>query len=320
MFKKTFVVSVFLAIVANYTVFSQAVAIDVALSNATKEISGSVPKGTKIAVLNISSDYGKLSDYIIDELIANLVNIKLFQVVPRSTIELELAKGELDFQMTGDVSDDSQKRLGQFLGAGTIISGSITRDSANSYRIVVNTIDLESFTYQSSYRTSVLNNNQMKALIAGSGGVFYEDYTMGQRLGIGTLNIFGGVGSIINGQRIGWVTTATEGLGIVCVLAGLLIWPSREDYYNTGHYSSSGLYYSGDEGGYEGNAETRKFFVTAGSVAIGIGIAVGFVVPFFHHKPNDTSVSQNNFPLNFELVSSKDQNINGFRIAYNMKF
>jgi hypothetical protein len=63
---------------------------------------------------------------------------------------LELAKGELDFQMTGYVSDESQKRLGQFLGADTIISGSVTRDSENSYRIVVSAIDLKSFTYQSS--------------------------------------------------------------------------------------------------------------------------------------------------------------------------
>jgi len=197
MFRKTFVLVTFLAMAANYTVFPQAVTIDAALSSAAKEIAESVPKGTKIAVLNMSSDYAKLSDYIIDELIVNLVNIKLFQVVPRSTVELELAKGELDFQMTGNVSDASQKRLGQFLGAGTIISGTVTRDSANSYRIVVNTIDLESFTYQSSYRISVLNDKQVKALIAGSGGVFYEDYTPGQRLGMGALNIFGGAGSIV---------------------------------------------------------------------------------------------------------------------------
>ena len=150
MFRKSFVLVVFLAMAANYTVFSQAVTIDTALANATKEIAENIPKGTKIAVLNISSDYAQLSNYIIDELIVNLVSTRSFQVVPRSTVELELAKGELDFQYTGDVSDASQKTLGQFLGAGTIISGAVTRDSANSYRLVVNAIDLESFTYQSS--------------------------------------------------------------------------------------------------------------------------------------------------------------------------
>ena len=70
MFKKI-VVFVFLVMVTNFTLFSQAVAIDTAVLNAAKEISQSVPQGTKIAVLNITSDYEKLSDYIINELIVN---------------------------------------------------------------------------------------------------------------------------------------------------------------------------------------------------------------------------------------------------------
>jgi TolB-like protein len=323
MFRKSFVLFVFLAMAANNTVFSQAVAIDTALANAAKEILESVPKGTKIAVLNISSDYAKLSDYIIDELIANLVNTRSFQVVPRSTVELELAKGELDFQYTGDVSDESQKSLGKFLGAGTIISGAVTRDAANSYRLVVNAIDLESFTYQSSYRISVMNDSQVKALIAGSGGVFYEDYTTGERLGMGGLNIFGGIGSIINGHKIGWVTTGIEVAGILTLLASLL--GNEPDPYNLIYNGLNGgvgedvnnTDYQRDKKNYE---STKNGLIITGATIIGAGVVFGFVIPFFHHKPNNTSVSQNYFPFNLELVSSNNQEIKGFRLSYNLKF
>jgi TolB-like protein len=287
MFRKITVV-VLLALAAINTAFPQAVAIDTALSNAAKEISESVPKGTKIAVLNISSDYAKLSDYIIDELIANLVSKRLFQVVPRSTVELELAKGELDFQYTGDVSDESQKRLGQFLGAGTIISGSVTKDTANSYRIVVSAIDLENFIYQSSYRISFKNDDQVKALIAGSGGVLDEDYTLEQRVGMGAFNILGGAGSIMNGHKSGWLTTGLELGGIAMVVLGSVV-------------------------------ETPGYLI-AGGISIGTGALFGLIIPFFHHKPGNARAAQNNFPFNLELVSSNNQEINGVRILYTMKF
>ena len=295
MFRKTMVLAVFLALAANYTAFSQSVAIETALSNAVKDIAASVPQGTKIAVLNMSSDYANLSDYIIDELIVNLVNTRAFQVVPRSTVELALARREFAFQMSGDVSDESQKRLGQFLGAGAIVSGSITRDSANSYRLVVNAIDLESFTYQTSYRISIQNNKKMKELVtAAGGGAFNEDfdYTTGQRIGMGALNIFGGAGSLMNGHKIGGLTTGLEAAGLLAILGG-------QFFFNDG--------------------EQRNLLVGGGSVLIGAGVVFGFVVPFFHHKPG-AQISQNNVPFNLELVSSNNQEVNGFRISYNMRF
>jgi TolB-like protein len=320
MFRKTTILAVFLALAAN-TVFSQAVAIETALSNAVNEIAASVPKGTKIAVLNMSSDYGNLSDYIIDELIVNLVSTRSFQVVPRSTVELALARREFAFQMSGDVSDESQKRLGQFLGAGTIVSGSITRDSANSYRLVVNAIDLESFTYQTSYRISIQNNKKMKELVtAAGGGVFYEDYTTGQRLGMGALNMFFGIGSILQGQHLGWVTASGETLGIIFLSVGLLYnipeTPLQWGYESNASYQSRVASYEREK---TEALERQSAWLTVGGITIGAAVVFGYIIPFFHHKP-DTRVSQNNVPFNLELVSSNNQEINGFRISYNMRF
>jgi len=327
MFKKIFVVSVFLALAASHTVFSQAVTIDTALANAAREISTNVPAGTRIAVLNITSDSASLSDYVINELIVNLVNAGKFQIVPRSTIELRLAQGEFDFQMSGYVSDDNQKRLGQFLEAGTIISGTITRDSTNSYRLVVNAIDLESFTYQFSFRGSFRDDPQVKTLIAGSGGVFYQDYTVGQRLGMGALNIFGGAGSIMNGHKIGWVTTGIEAAGVLIILYEVIFGynPKKPDKNDGAYYTGGGTIYladsyNRDKASYDRQMKDRNAFFITGSAVIGAGVVFGLIIPFFHHKPDNTSFSQNNFPFQFELASSNNRDINGLRISFNMRF
>ena len=318
MFKKQIIVSVFLTMVVNNAVFSQAVNIDTALSNATNEISESVPQGTRIAILSISSEYVNFSDYIINELIANLVAKRLFQIVPRSAVEIEAVNMELGFQMSGFVSDESAKSIGQFLGAGTIITGSVTRDSGNTYRLVVNAIDVESFTFQSTYRVSIQDNRQVQALT----GNFYEDYTFGERMGIGALNIFGGAGSIRKGERIGWVITGIQGGGLVSLVIGLALNSTYtgETYDPNTGYSSSALSIYDVPAWEARRADVKVGLVTAGSIMIGTGVLFGFIIPFFHEKPNSAIVAQNNFPFNFELVSSNNYNINGLRLLYNMSF
>jgi TolB-like protein len=306
------VLAVFLALAAN-PVFSQAVAIETALSNAAKEIAASVPQGTKIAVLNISSDYGNLSDYIIDELIVNLVNARSFQVVPRSTVELALARREFAFQMSGDVSDESQKRLGQFLGAGAIVSGSITRDSANSYRLVVNAIDLESFTYQTSYRISIQNNKKMKELVtAAAGGAFNEDYTPEQRWGASGLNLLFGAGSFIiqHDTKGGSTTALVEGLGAVAAVTGYVLYRAfdyipEDEYRGDVKQSILDSYFA------------YPFYIGLGTYVI--GAVYGIIRSQMYSKPG-AQISQNNVPFNLELVSSNNQEINGVRILYNMSF
>jgi TolB-like protein len=322
--KKTMILFVFLAMVAINTVFSQAVTIDVALSNATKDISEGVSKGSKIAILNITSDSTNLSDYIINELIVNLVNTRLFQIVPRSTVELAAARREFAFQMSGDVPDDSQKRLGQFLEADTIITGSVTRDSANTYRLIVNAIHLENFTFQSSFRASIQNDRQVRTLFADSGGVFYEDYTAGQRFGIAALNTFFGIGSIANGHHIGWVVSSGEIIGGVLLAIGLGMNPQQRDFAydwdpNNPRNKYDGFFWDSDRKSYESALEAKDGLIISGAIIAGSAVLFGYIIPSFHHKPNNT-ISQNNLPFNLELVSSSNQDINGIKILYNMKF
>ena len=302
MFRKRIVFITIFALFTIHTVFSQSVLIDNALSNATKEITESVPHGSIIAVLNISSEYSNLSDYIINELISNLVNSRLFQVVPRSMVEFEAARREFSFQMSGDVSDDSQKRLGQFLGADSIITGTVIRDSENTYRLTVNTINLENFIILSSYRASIQNDRQMRTLITDSGGVFNDDYTTGERFLMGLGNSLFGIGSTINGQRGGGVVRALEIVGVCFVLGGL-----ATKYTNS--YDEDML-------------DLANAVLYTGSGLIGAGVVAGFIIPFFHHKQNPAAITaaEDSFPFNLGLVSSNSRDINSFRISYNMRF
>jgi hypothetical protein len=60
--------------------------------------------------------------------------------------------------------------------------------------------------------------------------VNYEDYTTGERLGLGALNIFFGLGSIVNAQELGWGVTVVEGVGVAVLTAGLLTNPDSALY------------------------------------------------------------------------------------------
>jgi len=122
MFGKRIFVLALLALVGSQALFARTT-IGNGVSNAAREISERVPSGTRIAVLNISSDYVALSNFVINELILNIVRAGSFQVVPRSSVELEVAQREFDFQMDGLVSDDDQRSLGQFLGVDTFVTG-----------------------------------------------------------------------------------------------------------------------------------------------------------------------------------------------------
>jgi len=303
MLKKIIIFIIFSLCTIQFT-FSQTVTIDTALKNAANEISTNVPKGTKIAILNITSDYPNLSDYIINELIANLVNTKIFQIVPRSTVELETASRELSFQMSGIVSDESQKRLGQFLGAGTIITGTVTRDTERSYRLVINAIDLESFTYQSTYRTSISNNTQVQTLTISSGSNITSDFSEKQRISASALNLLFGVGSFaIQKDKVGGsVAAVVEGLGIVSMVAGGICFEAFDSYWTDRLLDSYFAY----------------------PVFIGLGVYVGGAIygiirAQVYSKPY-SQVSHYDFPINLELVSTNNKDIDGIKLSYNIKF
>jgi hypothetical protein len=122
--------------------------LDIAIRDTSDYLNGNIPKGNKIVILNIQSDHAALSEYIIDELIANAVNDKMFSVVDRA--QLDQIRMELNFQLSGEVSDQSAIEIGKFLGAQTIVSGAIG-EFADRHRMRIRALNVETAEVQGQY-------------------------------------------------------------------------------------------------------------------------------------------------------------------------
>jgi TolB-like protein len=126
--------------------------LDIAIRDASDYLNDNIPKGNKIVILNIQSDYTNLSDYIIDELIANAVKDKVFSVVDRA--QLEQIRMELKFQWSGEVDDKSALEIGKFLGAQTIVSGAVS-ELGDRYRMRLRALNVQTAQVQGQYNRNI---------------------------------------------------------------------------------------------------------------------------------------------------------------------
>jgi TolB-like protein len=138
--------------------------LDRALAEAAIQIDERIEAGTKIAALNFNSPTDRFTVYVLDELTANLVDTGKLIVVDRS--EIDLIRREFDFQYSGDVADDSMQRLGQMLGAQSIISGSLT-DMGGFYRIVIRVLNVQSASVEVQYRANIMIDHTVTSLLMG---------------------------------------------------------------------------------------------------------------------------------------------------------
>ena len=99
--------------------------LDAAIREASDYLNTRIPSGSKVAFINISGGYPDLADYILGDLSKNGVNDGVFSVVDRA--QLDVVRAELNFNLSGEVSDQSAQEIGRMLGAQTIVSGSVRR-------------------------------------------------------------------------------------------------------------------------------------------------------------------------------------------------
>lgn len=241
--------------------FSQAkgVTIDNALKQAAEKFSSSLKNKTTVAILGISSSYNELSEYMLGELTTDIVQLRKLQVVTRAN--LDVIKKEMNFQLSGEVSDETMQQLGAKTGAQTVISGTF-KPLGTLYVLDIQAFDVTTATIQDTYRSNVVSDETLelltkKKIVGTSGKIQANDYTAGERLGIGFQNILLGLGSYRNGHwGDGILMTAADGIVILC-----------------------SAYTAGDAS-------------ILGSI-IGASIAYGFVRPFFYHKNNSVNLSMN---------------------------
>jgi TolB-like protein len=159
--KKAFVLIVLACLLPVNAAAQNALTLDAALSNSTSYFSGRIPANTKVVVLNFSSKWADLSDYIIEELMGYIVNEGKLTVVDRQN--LETIRKEMDFQLSGEVSDETAQSIGKKLGAQTIISGSITA-IGNAYRLRTRAISVETAQILGMQNVDVAQDSRIAAL------------------------------------------------------------------------------------------------------------------------------------------------------------
>ncbi|MDR0722602.1 MAG: hypothetical protein LBF75_07420 [Treponema sp.] len=138
------------------------ITLDRAIQGAHAKIESELPQGTKIIVLHFVAPDQRLADYVIDQLIAKLVNNKKLIVVERN--DLDLINTEMAFQLSGEVSDESAQAIGKKYGAQSIASGKFTA-LGNQYQFSIKTIHVETATIELFYQTPIRQDKKLDTLL-----------------------------------------------------------------------------------------------------------------------------------------------------------
>jgi TolB-like protein len=145
--------------------------LDAAIRETSDYLNDRINRGVKVVFLNFQSDYPSLSEYIIDGLIENTVNDGVFTAVDRQNITL--IRQEMNFQFSGEVSDESAQAIGKILGAQIIVSGSIS-PLGNFYRLRVRAISVETAEIQGQINRDIVTSPRLKALLANRGSALAQ--------------------------------------------------------------------------------------------------------------------------------------------------
>jgi hypothetical protein len=266
-----------------------------AINNAMTYLQTRLPAQAKVAVLNYKAPNGDLSEYIIEELTTHIVNSDTLTVVDRRN--LQLLEQEMNFQMSGEVSDETALAIGKKVGAQIIVSGSLGSlgdvDRAAVYRMRVRAIDVETAEVLGQQTATI----RMDATLAALLRIRYDDsgFSTGRKISAGFLNMLLGAGSFSMGDWPGGLIFA----GGYAAAAGLLIWEL------TG-------FKAGDPGaGIPGNIS----FAVMGLTAV-----YGFVRPFFYHKPASKNAFSGTMPdLDLAILPDK-RGIQAVRVSYTLHF
>jgi hypothetical protein len=190
----------------------------------------------------------------------------------------------MDFQYSGEVSDESAQSIGKKLGAQTIISGSLS-PLGNRWRMRVKALEVETARVQGVETYTVKKDAVLSSLLTSK-----MPKTTGEKIGTGALNLVLGLGSYLEGDWRGGLTLTSGyavAAGLVVIEATALDWDSP----------------------------AVGIPATIGVAVAGVTIVYGFVRPFIYNR-NPQAVA---FLDNTHIDIVPTSNI-GVRLAYSFKF
>lgn len=281
-------------LIAHTAVF--AVEIEAALAETAEQFSKTIKTGSTIAIIGISSGTEEMSDFMLDELTVNFVKLRKLKVADRAN--LAAIKKEMNFQLSGEVGDDSIQQIGAMAGAQTVIRGTL-KPFGESYLLVIHALNVTTAAVEDIYRAKIDANGTAVLLLSGGTGsgntkVLRADrYHGGQLAAIGFGNLLFGTGAYIAGET---------GDGIAHT-----VW----------EIANLGMFFGGiaglaTEGGHNGGAVVLGIsFLTLGSISGLARIIYGFVRPkYYTKKVQNKSMGAADIlnGLNFAVVPHKNGN------------
>jgi len=145
--------------------------LDQTLRNAAARLSSApgVERGSRIAVLSMRADPARLSNYLVDEMIVALMGVggQGFTVVSRSDVELALVREQLDFDMSGEVDDQTAQHIGRFMGVQFIVAGEF-EPLAGFFRFRARIIEVETAAIREIYAANVRSDDIIAYLRGGT--------------------------------------------------------------------------------------------------------------------------------------------------------
>jgi hypothetical protein len=95
-----------------------------ALYQSCGELSENIPGRPSIAVISIACADPAEGEFAVEELTLFLVNSKKYSIVDRRN--LDFIRAEQNFQLSGEVDDDTAVSIGHLIGAAMVITGTIS--------------------------------------------------------------------------------------------------------------------------------------------------------------------------------------------------
>ena len=281
-------------LIAHTAVF--AVEIEAALAETAEQFSKTIKTGSTIAIIGISSGTEEMSDFMLDELTVNFVKLRKLKVADRAN--LAAIKKEMNFQLSGEVGDDSIQQIGAMAGAQTVIRGTL-KPFGESYLLVIHALNVTTAAVEDIYRAKIDANGTAVLLLSGGTGsgntkVLRADrYHGGQLAAIGFGNLLFGMGAYIAGETgDGIAHTVWEIANLGMFFGGI-----------------AGLATSGPNDG--GSVGLGISFLTLGSISGLARIIYGFVRPkYYTKKVQNKSMGAADIlnGLNFAIVPHKNGN------------
>ena len=278
--------------------FMFAIELQGALKETAEQFSSSLKAKSVVAIIGIYSGNAELSDFIMDELTLQFIKLRKITIADRAN--LEAIKKEMNFQLSGEVGDETMQQLGAKVGAETVIQG-VLKQYGGIYTLTIRALNVKTAAISDMYRMNV-ELGQIESNILGI------KYSKGGRRSVkvgksnsinlpmvGFQNMLFGLGSYLQGHYgDGAFLTVTHSIGWTFFFAGIGVLVERK--YTVG--------------------STRVELSKSGGSLLGLGIAIEFVAIIYgavRPRSYDDSPSilayGNKSGFKFDLVSTVKGNI-----------